>query len=56
MVMSRSKNARIDKELDEVIKDYAEKNECSFRQASKELAKITRVRLAKNNILKEIKF
>ena len=49
---------RIDKELDEVLRKIATENDLNFRQASRELAKMTRMKLKGNKIkvVKEIRF
>ena len=54
--MSKGRLMRIDEELEKVIKDFAKKNEISFRQASKELAKMNKARFNNKKILKEIRF
>lgn len=46
---------RIDKELAEEIKKFAEKNNMTFRQASKEFAILKKIKFSKQNLVKEIK-
>jgi hypothetical protein len=53
---SKDKLVRIDLELATQIKDFARKNEMSFKQASREMAKLNRIRLTNKKIIKEIKF
>jgi len=48
---------RISPELDDILKEIKEKNEMTYSQASKELAKIFReMKIAKTKIRREIKF
>jgi len=50
---------RIDTELDKILKEIAEKNELSIRQASKELAdffKLKRFEIKNGRVVREIKF
>lgn len=54
--MPKSELKRIDVELSKQIKEFAKKNELSFRQASKEIAKLNNVRFKNKKIIKEITF
>ena len=56
MVSSRSLPKRIDIELDDVISTFAKKNGMSFRQASREIAKISKVKMNGKKIFREIRF
>lgn len=47
---------RIDNDLVDQIKKFADNNDISFRQASKEIAKLNRVKVQNRKIIKEIKF
>ena len=46
---------RIDIDLANEIKNYADKNRMSFRRASQEIAQLTRIKLVNKKIYKEIK-
>jgi hypothetical protein len=54
--MGKSKPVRIARELEEVIKDTAEKNKISQVQASKELAKACKIKVKGNKFSREILF
>lgn len=57
MAKRNSKPVRIDLELDVVLREIKEKNEISFIQASREVAKVLReMKLNKEKIRREIKF
>jgi len=57
MVKDRSTTARIDLDLNESIKEFAFKNNISFRQASKEVARLVNDARSKNKKLtSEIEF
>ena len=56
MAKSNSIPRRIDKDLDDLLKEIARKNGINMRQASKELARITKVRIKGEKIAREIKF
>ena len=53
---SRGQIVRIDKELADMIRDTAQKNEMNMREASKELAKAMKPRIKETKITREIKF
>jgi len=57
MVKRNSRPARIDSELDEVLREIGTKNEISFVQASKEVARIIKkMKADKEKVRREIKF
>jgi len=57
MVKKNSRPARIDSELDDVLREMKEKNEISFVQASKEVARIIKkMKADKEKVRREIKF
>jgi len=47
---------RIDDELATQIREFAKKNDLKFIQASREIAKMNRIKFADKKIIKEIKF
>jgi len=53
---NRGKLVRVDIELEQQIKEFARKNEMSFRQASREIANLNKVKFKNKKIIKEIKF
>ena len=47
---------RIDSELADQIRDFANKNNMKIKEASKEIAKMNKAAFSNKKILKEIKF
>ena len=57
MAKRNSKPVRIDLELDNVLREMKEKNDMSFVQASREVAKIIKkMKADKEKVRREIKF
>jgi len=57
MAKRNSKPVRIDLALDEALREIKEKNDMSFIQASREVAKILKkMKLNKEKVRREIKF
>ncbi len=56
LARANSKPTRIDKELDDLLKDIAKKNDMSIRQASRVLARNSRVNLKGAKVTREIRF
>lgn len=53
---NRGRVTRIDEALDQKIKEVAKKNNLSFREASREMAKAFDLDGVKGKIIREIKF
>lgn len=53
-----SRPVRIDKELEDLLKEFSQKNKIGVREASKRIARISRARLQGNRIVitDEIRF
>lgn len=52
----RSKMVRIDEELAKQIRQFAEKNQISIMEASRQMAKLNNVKFSNKRIIKEIRF